>query len=790
MNFFIPYAAIPATVASGHYDVALVLLSFAIATIAAYVALTILLQITPGNDRSRKRGCILGALVMGTGIWSMHFTGMLAFKMDMVHSYHLGLTTLSMAIAALFSWAVFYNITSKRLTWWRIVLNAPLMGIGIASMHYIGMAAMQMEGDIRYIAPPFWTSIGIAIVISAIALWMMRRVSDAIINQQLWHIGTSIVLGLAVCGMHYTGMVAAVFLPYATCRFDSTQDHSALVGCVLMANVAVVFLALFEMSRDIANRKITEERLQKYAIELEQARARAEQATEEKSQFVASISHELRTPMNGILGMVYLLGDTPLNPLQRDYINTINHSAQNLLLLINDVLDMSKIEAGELIIEKTPFDIKTDFVQTINLLKSLALNKGIALLYTIDSAMPDRVISDHGHFIQIITNLIGNAIKFTEAGKVEANLRYDAANHSIHCVVKDTGIGIPEGKREVIFEKFVQGDVSITRKYGGTGLGLAITKRLIMMLGGEIGFDSQVNVGSRFWFTLPVALPDWSSAQRPNAAIALPDTRLIKADMARVLIAEDNAINQMFLLAILKKFGFDAIDVTENGVQVMEKIERGSQYHAIFMDCRMPEMDGYEATRLIREREQKADKPVHIPIIAMTANALSGDREACLKAGMDEYLSKPLQPDRLKDVLKRWFLFSSDAELLPRSSANTENAIPSMDFERLKLVAETDADKASVLAIFFRAAKELVATMQNARRGEEFPQWKNAAHSLKGSAANLGMTALENVCRQAEKAADISYDRRTILLTQIKDEIERIKAYVIRQNPALLPPEI
>jgi len=244
MNFFIPYEQIPETAITGRYDMMLVLLSFVVTTIASYVALSILLKITQGNIRSRTRGCILGALVMGTGIWSMHFTGMLAFQMDMAHNYDPWFTALSMLIAAGFSWAVFYNITHRQLTTARILLNAPLMGIGIAAMHYVGMRAMEMDGDLRYIPSFFWLSIAIAIAASAIAMRIMRLVWDAKKNQGALQLLAALILGLAVCGMHYTGMASAVFLPYADCRFDPDQSHIILIATILIGSFVIIFSAL------------------------------------------------------------------------------------------------------------------------------------------------------------------------------------------------------------------------------------------------------------------------------------------------------------------------------------------------------------------------------------------------------------------------------------------------------------------------------------------------------------------------------------------------------------------
>lgn len=515
---------------------------------------------------------------------------------------------------------------------------------------------------------------------------------------------------------------------------------------------------------DITERKRFEEALLESNRKLEQSMAharalaeKAEAANKAKSEFMTNMTHELLTPMNGVLGMTdLLLMDEALTEEQRQYAECIHSSGESLLGLINRILDISKAESGKIVLEARDFDLAVLLETFSHAMEHRADEKGLRFSTMIASGLPTALRGDSWRLRQVLFNLVDNAIKFTHRGEISLSVAAAETGDSwvlLRFSVRDTGIGIPHEKADILFRSFSQVDSSATRKYGGAGLGLALSRELAEMMGGEVGVDSAEGEGSEFWFTA-VFERQATEGKDEAAGTELP----FCARDARILLVEDNATNRRVVLGMLEKLHVEA-DAVADGVEALEALARTS-YDLLLMDCLMPRMDGYETTRRIRAMEGALR---NVPIVAVTANAMKGDREKCLEAGMNDYLSKPVSRSALAKMLEKWLLLPDTTGALQCTDSGSKAPIPEEEttpegivWDRSVLLHRLDGDEEltdEIAAEFLEDIPDEFAALAAALASGDLPSAGRHAHTVKGTSASVGGEALRAVAFETEKAA-------------------------------------
>jgi PAS domain S-box-containing protein len=515
---------------------------------------------------------------------------------------------------------------------------------------------------------------------------------------------------------------------------------------------------VFAAARDVTEGK-------RFEMELKQAKTAAESASRTKSDFLASMSHEIRTPMNAIMGVAALLSKTVLSPEQDKYVRIFRRAGDNLLNLINDILDLSKVEALQLELEQTGFSLSELLEKVEEMVSGKAQEKRLNLVCRIASDVPTNLIGDPTRLQQVLLNLLGNAIKFTETGEVSLHITRDADSSvptALRFTISDTGIGIEEGKLVRVFERFTQADSSTTRRFGGSGLGLTIAKRLVELMGGRIWAESEVNKGSTFSFTVPFEIRLGAELRKTAPLDTVPNEAL---PPLRILLVEDSADNRTIIAAFMDDTPYQ-VEIAENGAIACEKFKTRF-YDLVLMDRQMPVMDGLTATRAIRAWELATARPP-TPILALTASALKGDREMCLAAGCTAFLTKPIKEEVLLQAIREYS--PKSATLPPVLSPAHE------DHRAAPIVVRTKAKFAHLVPSYLESCRNGVIEMRNAVDRVDFAALKGLGHDISGSGGAYGFSAISEIGASLQQAAENSDGEVTRQwIAALSDYLDRVQ---------------
>jgi signal transduction histidine kinase/CheY-like chemotaxis protein/HPt (histidine-containing phosphotransfer) domain-containing protein len=796
------------------YSLPLVALSYVVAVLASHVTLSLAQRLRPAGGGPAVHGpqwpwIVGGAFSMGTGIWSMHFIGMLAFHLPIEMVYDLTLTAASYVIAVVVSGFALLIFRRNDTTIAGIALPGLFIGFGISAMHYTGMAAMMMSPAISYDRVLFAASVVIAIVAAMAALWIAFSLPQGHRHGR-WHkLAAASVMGAAIVGMHYTGMAAANFSHDAVSmaggpRIDTTwlaitiaAFTFLILGSTLLLSVIdaqlqstiarsaeELRLANEDLEKRVADRTLhlTQEQARNEAIlaDLHAAKEVAEAASRAKSSFLATISHEIRTPMNAILGLLELLSYSRLDDEQRETVGLLRGSSRSLLRLIDDILDFSKIEAGKLEIRSEPTCLRDVVDEVTQIYAGVASAKGLTLHSDVAAELPEHVLVDGLRLRQVLGNFLSNAIKFTERGHIRVDVRRAAAADApdtVRFAVSDTGIGMDQETVARLCEPFVQGDTRTSRRYGGTGLGLAICRRLADLMMGRLHIDSAPGTGTTvsLWLPLPTAAAaarprkNGFTETHPDIAALLAQERLVDTNatgVGLILVVDDHPTNRRLLVRQLAWLGY-AAEAAANGAEALDRFAKhraaGTAYSLVITDCQMPEMDGYELARRIRAAESGAGE--RTVLLAFTANTLREAADECQAAGMDDVLTKPIELKELKAKLEQWLPLRGAPVAGARSESGSADDSPAS--------VET-----GLTGEFCMAHDEDMALLRDALRQRQHDTVARAAHRIKGAALMYGDGTLAEAAAQLERIARAggAWEATASAARQVDEQTDRLFA--------------